>query len=68
MNPTALTISSRQDTPDTELMAPSPGWPETLGYHTLWVGESWGRDIFTLLTMIACHTRSLRLGTAAPWR
>ena len=62
MNTTALTISSRQDTSDTELIAVAQ-LAEALGYHTLWVGESWGRDVFTLLTMIACHTRSLRLGT-----
>ena len=36
---------------------------DALGYHSLWTGESWGRDVFTVLTMLACHTKSLRLGT-----
>jgi len=36
---------------------------DTLGYHSLWTGESWGRDVFTVLTMLACHTKSVRLGT-----
>ena len=33
-----------------------------LGYHSFWTGESWGRDVFTVLTMVACHTEHLRLG------
>ena len=36
---------------------------DALGYHSFWTGESWGRDVFTVLTMVACHTQSLRLGT-----
>ena len=36
---------------------------EDLDYDTIWVGESWGRDAFTVLTMIACHTSRIRLGT-----
>ncbi|MCI0811041.1 MAG: LLM class flavin-dependent oxidoreductase, partial [Chloroflexi bacterium] len=33
------------------------------GYHSFWAAESWGRDAFTVLTMIACHTQNLRLAT-----
>ena len=36
---------------------------DALRYHSLWTGESWGRDVFTVLTMLACHTNSVRLGT-----
>jgi F420-dependent oxidoreductase-like protein len=36
---------------------------EALGYHGLWVPESWGRDAFTLLARIAANTKSLHLGT-----
>ncbi|PKB65995.1 MAG: hypothetical protein BZY81_08415 [SAR202 cluster bacterium Io17-Chloro-G4] len=36
---------------------------DALGYHSLWTGESWGRDVFTVLTMLACHTQSVHLGT-----
>ncbi len=35
---------------------------DSLGYHSFWTGESWGRDVFTVLTMVACHTANLRLG------
>lgn len=36
---------------------------EELGYDSIWVGESWGRDLFTLLTQVACHTSRIKLGT-----
>jgi coenzyme F420-dependent oxidoreductase len=36
---------------------------DRLGYASVWIGESWGRDAFTLLTMIACHTSKVHLAT-----
>jgi F420-dependent oxidoreductase-like protein len=36
---------------------------DQLGYDALWTGESWGMDAFSVLTAVACHTRSIRLGT-----
>ena len=36
---------------------------DQLGYASLWVGESWGRDAFTTLSMLACHTSRIGLGT-----
>jgi len=36
---------------------------EALGYDTLWVGEAWGRDAFTSLTNLACHTSRVKLAT-----
>ena len=36
---------------------------EEIGYETLWVGESWGRDAFAVLTQVGCNTRRLQLGT-----
>ena len=36
---------------------------DQLGYTSLWVGESWGRDAFTTLSMVACQTSRIRLGT-----
>jgi coenzyme F420-dependent oxidoreductase len=36
---------------------------EALGYESVWVGESWGRDGFTWLTQLACHTRTIKLAT-----
>lgn len=62
MNATALTFSSRQDTSNEELVALAQH-AEALGYHTFWTGESWGRDAFTVLSLLACHTSTLRLGT-----
>jgi coenzyme F420-dependent oxidoreductase len=36
---------------------------EALGYDSVWVGESWGRDSFTWLTQLACHTSRVKLAT-----
>ncbi|MBI4233175.1 MAG: LLM class flavin-dependent oxidoreductase [Chloroflexi bacterium] len=36
---------------------------EALGYSAIFAGESWARDPFTVLTMIACHTRRIHVGT-----
>jgi coenzyme F420-dependent oxidoreductase len=36
---------------------------ETLGYDSVWVGESWGRDGFTWLAQLACHTHTIKLAT-----
>ena len=37
---------------------------ETLGYHTAWTGEVSGWDAFTVMTMIAAHTRQLGVACA----
>lgn len=36
---------------------------EDLGYESLWVPESWGRDAFTQLSYVAAHTRRIGLAT-----
>ncbi|PKB80915.1 MAG: hypothetical protein BZY88_07605 [SAR202 cluster bacterium Io17-Chloro-G9] len=36
---------------------------DDLGYHTFFAGESWGMDALTVLTAVACHTSTLRVGT-----
>jgi len=36
---------------------------EEAGVEAVWVAEAWGRDCFTLLTLIADRTRRIRLGT-----
>ena len=36
---------------------------EALGYDSVWVGESWGRDAFTWLTQLACQTHTIKLGS-----
>ena len=62
MQKIALTFSSRDNNDDSDLIAVAQA-ADRLGYHSFWTGESWGRDAFTVLTMLACHTERIRLGT-----
>jgi F420-dependent oxidoreductase-like protein len=34
------------------------------GIHSIWVAEAWGRDAFTMLTLLAEHTKKVQLGTS----
>jgi F420-dependent oxidoreductase-like protein len=34
------------------------------GIHSIWVAEAWGRDAFTLLTILAEHTKRIQLATS----
>lgn len=34
------------------------------GVHSAWVPEAWGRDAFTILTLLADRTKKIQLGTA----
>jgi len=36
---------------------------EEAGVETVWVAEAWGRDCFTILTLLARETRRIKLGT-----
>jgi len=36
---------------------------DEVGVDSVWVAEAWGRDCFTLLTLLADHTQRIRLGT-----
>ena len=36
---------------------------EGLGYDSVWVPEMWGRDAFSILSVIALNTKRVRLGT-----
>ena len=62
MQQIALTFSSRDNNDDSDLIAVAQA-ADRLGYHSFWTGESWGRDAFTVLTMLACHTDRIGLGT-----
>ena len=62
MNDIGLSINSRGETSDEELISIAK-LADDLGYHSFWTSESWGRDAFTILTMIACHTENIRLAT-----
>ena len=55
-------LNASRETSDDELLSVAK-LADQLGYHSFWTGESWGRDVFTVLTLVACHTNSLRLGT-----
>lgn len=37
---------------------------DAAGVHSAWVAEAWGRDAFTLLTLMADRSKTLQLGTA----
>ena len=62
MAATALHFGGRQGASDADLISLAQ-LAEQLGYHSLFTGEAWGRDAFTVLTMIACRTSTLRVGT-----
>lgn len=36
---------------------------DAVGVDSVWIAEAWGRDCFTLLTLLADRTRRIRLGT-----
>ena len=61
MEVTGVSIGSRWT--DSDEMVALARRADDLGYDTIWAGEAWGRDAFTVLTMIACNTRRIRLGT-----
>jgi F420-dependent oxidoreductase-like protein len=62
MSNTALTLGAGQEISDDDRISIAQ-LADRLGYHTFFTGEAWGRDAFTVLTMIACHTQSIRVGT-----
>jgi alkanesulfonate monooxygenase SsuD/methylene tetrahydromethanopterin reductase-like flavin-dependent oxidoreductase (luciferase family) len=37
---------------------------DEVGVHSIWVAEAWGRDAFTLLTLLAEHTKRVQLATS----
>jgi coenzyme F420-dependent oxidoreductase len=57
-----LTLPRSEDLPRQEIVEVVQQ-AEALGYDSVWVGESWGRDGFTWLTQLACHTSRIQLAT-----
>ena len=55
-----LTLPRSEDLPRQEIVEVVQQ-AEALGYDSVWVGESWGRDGFTWLTQLACHTARIKL-------
>ena len=62
MPATGLFIETSPDISNADMIAVAQR-ADALGYHSLWTGESWGRDLFTVLTMLACNTQTVKLGT-----
>jgi coenzyme F420-dependent oxidoreductase len=57
-----LTLPRSEDLPRHEIVEVVQQ-AEALGYDSVWAGESWGRDGFTWLTQLACHTGRIKLAT-----
>jgi alkanesulfonate monooxygenase SsuD/methylene tetrahydromethanopterin reductase-like flavin-dependent oxidoreductase (luciferase family) len=36
---------------------------DEVGVHSIWLAEAWGHDAFTLLTLVAEHTKKIQIGT-----
>ena len=34
------------------------------GVHSMWIAEAWGHDAFTLMTLLAEHTKRIQIGTS----
>ena len=62
MDRIGLSINTRSETSNEELIAIAKLADEQ-GYHSFWAAESWGRDAFTILAMIACNTQNIGLAT-----
>ncbi len=48
---------------DRELYVKAAQLADELGYHSFWVPEGWGYEIFQLLTEVALKTENIQLGT-----
>jgi coenzyme F420-dependent oxidoreductase len=57
-----LTLPRSEDLPRKEIVEVVQQ-AEALGYDSVWIGESWGRDGFTWLTQLACHTSRIKLAS-----
>src|SRR3984957_15453916 len=53
-----------QGKPDFKGMIERVKIADDAGIHSMWVAEAWGRDAFTLLTLLAEHTKKIHLGTS----
>ena len=58
----SICFGSRMFWSDQELIKVAQA-AENLGYEAIFIAESWGRDVFTLLTLLALNTKRIKLGT-----
>jgi coenzyme F420-dependent oxidoreductase len=61
MSRTGLTFGSRSG--NTSEIVDLAQRAEELGYETFWLGESWGRECFTILSYIAAKTQRIGIAT-----
>ncbi|MBI2872019.1 MAG: LLM class flavin-dependent oxidoreductase [Chloroflexi bacterium] len=59
---TGITLGGRSDLTPGQ-MVEMVRLAEEKGYESAWTGESWGREALTMLTMFACNTERIKLGT-----
>src|ERR1700691_1507699 len=52
-----------QGKPDFKAMIEQAKIADDAGVHSIWVAEAWGRDAFTTLTLLAEHTKRVRLAS-----
>ncbi|MFN3973679.1 MAG: LLM class flavin-dependent oxidoreductase [Dehalococcoidia bacterium] len=56
-------ITPRQEDGDLTAVLDLVREAEGLGYHSVWLGEAWGREIFTCLTALALGTSRIHLAS-----
>jgi len=59
-----LTMGNYQRTLDFKRVVERVKIADEAGIDSMWVDEAWGRDAFTLLTLLAEHTKKIKLGTS----
>jgi alkanesulfonate monooxygenase SsuD/methylene tetrahydromethanopterin reductase-like flavin-dependent oxidoreductase (luciferase family) len=52
-----------QGKPDFKRLIQRAKAADAAGVHSIWVAEAWGRDAFTTLTLLAEHTKRVRLAS-----
>jgi coenzyme F420-dependent oxidoreductase len=57
-----LTLPRSEDLPRKEIVEVVQQ-AEAVGYDSVWVGESWARDVFTWLAQLACHTSRIKVAS-----
>src|SRR5260370_3624098 len=78
MNESAISLSCNKENSMARKLAVGVNWQgkpdfkgtiekakiaDAAGIHSIWVAEAWGRDAFTMLTLLAEHTKQIQLAT-----
>ncbi|MBI4234090.1 MAG: LLM class flavin-dependent oxidoreductase [Chloroflexi bacterium] len=54
-------VTPWRDTDDRPALVELAQRSEELGYDSIWLGESWGYELFTMLTFVALHTSRIKV-------